>query len=60
MSNKKRIPLSSKVPNLTLISVSAIAFISLITLTAIITDFRGLIDINIQPKAAQIKIDTRE
>ncbi|MDJ0508230.1 MAG: hypothetical protein QNJ64_03075 [Crocosphaera sp.] len=56
--NKTR--LFSKVPNLTVISVSAISFISLIILTAIITDFMGVIDINLQPNAAQIKIDTRK
>lgn len=56
--NKTR--LLSKVPNVTLISVSAFSFITLIILTAIITDFMGVIDINLQPNAAKIKIDTRK
>ncbi len=60
MCDPKKTRLFSKVPNVTLISVSAFSFITLIILTAIITDFMGVIDINLQPNAATLKIDTRK
>ncbi len=60
MCDRNKTRLFSKVSNVTVISVSAFSFITLIILTAIITDFMGVIDINLQPNAAQIKIDTRK
>ncbi len=60
MCDRNKTRLFSKVPNVTVISVIAISFVTLIILTAIITDFIGVIDIKLQPNAVQIQIDTRK